>query len=150
VTRFLTDTSCMVAAVCGWHEHHERAVREIEQRLSSGQELLVAAAGLVEAYAVLTRLPPPHRLSPPDTRALLTANFTGDMAQIVALGVDTYMHLLQNAPERNIAGGAIYDAVILESGLAAGADVLLTFNDRQFRALASSAIQIVVPPLARM
>jgi len=70
----------------------------------------------------------------------------GDTAEIVALGADTYAHLLQSAPERNIAGGAIYDAVILESGLAAGADVLLTFNDRQFRALAGSAIQIVVPP----
>jgi len=146
VTRFLTDTSCMVAAVCSWHEHHQRAIREIEQRLSGGEELLVAAAGLVEAYAVLTRLPPPHRLSPPYCRALLAANFMGDTAEIVALGADTYAHLLQSAPERNIAGGAIYDAVILESGLAAGADVLLTFNDRQFRALAGSAIQIVVPP----
>ncbi len=146
MARFLTDTSCMVAAVCGWHQHHERSVREIEQRLSSGEELLVAAAGLAEAYAVLTRLPPPHRLSPPDARALLTANFMGNMAETVALGADTYANLLQSAPERGIAGGAIYDAVILESGLVAGADVLLTFNDRQFRALAGSAIQIVVPP----
>ncbi len=126
-------------------KHHQRAVREIEARLSNGEELLVAAARLVEAYAVLTRLPPPHRLSPPDTRALLTANFMGNMAETVALGADTYTDLLQSAPERSIAGGAIYDAVILESGLAANADVLLTFNERQFRILAGAAIQIVIP-----
>jgi len=135
----------MVAAVCTWHEHHERAARQIEQRLTSGEELLVAVAALVEAYAVLTRLPPPYRLSPTDARALIGANFMGDTAEIVALGVEPYVRLLQSAPERNIAGGAIYDAVILAAGLAAGADVLLTFNDRQFRALAVPGIQIVVP-----
>jgi predicted nucleic acid-binding protein len=69
----------------------------------------------------------------------------GNMAETVALGADTYTDLLQSAPERSIAGGAIYDAVILESGLAANADVLLTFNERQFRILAGAAIQIVIP-----
>lgn len=53
----------MIAAVCAWHEHHTRATEEIERRLSRGEEMIVAAPALVEAYAVLTRLPPPHRLS---------------------------------------------------------------------------------------
>lgn len=135
----------MVAAICGWHEHHEQAVREIEGRRGRGERLLIAAAGLVEAYAVLTRLPPPHRLSPADTRALLAGNFMGDMGGIVALGADVYTRLVLTAPERNIAGRTIYDAVIVASGLAADADVLLTFNERQFRALAPTEIQIVVP-----
>ncbi len=69
----------------------------------------------------------------------------GNTRDIVALGVDAYAHLVLNAPERNIAGGTIYDAVILVSALTADADVLLTFNDRQFRALAAPEIQIVVP-----
>lgn len=56
----------MVAAVCTWHEHHDRAAREIEQRLRRGEKMLVAGPALVESYAVLTRLPPPHRLSPVD------------------------------------------------------------------------------------
>ncbi len=37
--------------------------------------MLLPAPALVEAYAVLTRLPPPHRLSVPDALALLEANF---------------------------------------------------------------------------
>ena len=75
--RFLPETSCLVAALCVWHEHNERAAREIERRLDRGESLVVAAPALVETYAVLTRLPSPHRLSPADSRALLEANFLG-------------------------------------------------------------------------
>src|SRR5439155_4456381 len=60
------DTSCLVAAVCAWHEHHAAAAREIERRLAAGEPMIVAAPALVESYAVLTRLPPPHRLRPAD------------------------------------------------------------------------------------
>jgi len=52
----------MIAVLCGWHEHHDRATRAIEQRLDHGETMVVAAPGHIEAYAVLTRLPPPHRL----------------------------------------------------------------------------------------
>jgi hypothetical protein len=48
----------MIPVLCTWHEHHERATREIERRLDCGEKLIVAAPGLIEAYAVLTRLPP--------------------------------------------------------------------------------------------
>lgn len=68
---FLPDTSCMVAAVCDWHEHHERAREEIERRLDRDEVMVTAAPALVEAYAVLTRLPAPHRLSPEDALVLI-------------------------------------------------------------------------------
>jgi predicted nucleic acid-binding protein len=65
VPAFAVDTSCIVAAVCSWHEHHAAAAAAIEARYEAGDRLAVAAHGLVEAYAVLTRLPAPHRLAPP-------------------------------------------------------------------------------------
>jgi predicted nucleic acid-binding protein len=135
----------MVAALCAWHEHHERAVREIELRLGNGEALVVAAPALIETYAVLTRIPPPHRLSPTSSKMLLEANFMGDGVETVALDADAYRRLLERAPERDIAGGRIYDAIIVACGLAAGVDVLLTFNDRQFRSLVPQGVQIVVP-----
>ncbi|MDQ2979137.1 MAG: hypothetical protein M3R62_07945, partial [Acidobacteriota bacterium] len=61
--------------MCAWHEHHAAAAGEIEKRLATGQKMAVAAHALVEAYAVLTRLPPPHRLAPEDAHAVLEANF---------------------------------------------------------------------------
>ena len=69
MTRFVPDTNCMIAAVCTWHEHHERAADEIERRIERGETLCIAAPTVVEAYAVLTRLPPPYRLSPADALA---------------------------------------------------------------------------------
>ena len=63
---YALDTSCMIAAVCGWHEQHRSAAAEIERRFDGGEHLSVAAHALSEAYAVLTRLPAPHRLAPTD------------------------------------------------------------------------------------
>lgn len=145
MTRFLPDTSCIVAALCAWHEHHERAARELERRLESGGNLVVAAPALVETYAVLTRLPSPHRLSPADSQALLEANLMGDDVELVALATEEYVRLLRGAPERGIAGGRTYDAVIVACGVAAKVDVILTFNERQFSPLADPGIQVVVP-----
>jgi predicted nucleic acid-binding protein len=57
MTGFMPDSNCIVAAVSAWHEHYERAGAEIERRLTRGENLLLAAHSLVEAYSVLTRLP---------------------------------------------------------------------------------------------
>src|SRR5579859_7228972 len=109
----------MVAAVSAWHEHHARAVREITRRLDDGGFLVVAAPALVETYAVLTRLPPPHRLSPSDSRAVLDANFMDDLVELVAADAVAYRRLLRDAPGRAVSGGQIYDAVIVACALEA-------------------------------
>src|SRR5713101_1797235 len=123
---FSPDTSCIIAAVCAWHEHHTRAAEEIEQRLSHGEEMIVAAPALVEAYAVLTRLPPPHRLSPTDALTLLEGNFL-DVPKVIALDGKSYRALLRQAPDTGIAGGRTYDAVIAACVAQAKATTLLTF-----------------------
>lgn len=145
MSRFLLDSSCMVAVVCGWHEHHERAAREVERRLSDGAALVVAAPTLIETYAVLTRLPFPHRLAPADSLALLEANFMVGEVIVVALDADAYLQLLRKAPENAVAGGHVYDMVVLGCALSARVDTLLTFNERHFRSLGGHGISIVVP-----
>ena len=54
---FLPDTDCMVAAVSAQHQHHERAESEVNRRLAADEPMFVATPTLVEAYAVLTRMP---------------------------------------------------------------------------------------------
>jgi predicted nucleic acid-binding protein len=121
----------MVAAVCSWHEHHAAAAAEIGRRLAHGDRLCCAAHALVEAYAVLTRLPPPHRLSAADAWTLIKANFV-DGATVVTLAADRYADVLERASRLQIAGGRTYDVVIGECAREAKADVLLTFNRRHF------------------
>ena len=141
---FAVDTSCMVAAVCSWHEHHEAAAAEIERRLARRERLSVPAPALIEAYAVLTRLPSPHRLSTADAWALIDANFVTH-ATVVALDADAYVDLLRRATTQDVAGGRTYDVVIGECARAAGAAVLLTFNRRHFDP-APAGVRVTEPP----
>jgi predicted nucleic acid-binding protein len=147
VATFTLDTNCMVAAVCTWHEHHAAASGEIEARLKRGERLAVAAPALVETYAVLTRLPPPHRLAPSDAWQLIDANFAGD-GQIVALRAPAYRRLLRRLAKEGVAGGRTYDAVMGECARQSGADALLTFNRRHFDP-APDGVAVVEPSLTR-
>lgn len=144
MTGFTPDTSCMVAAVCGWHEHHDRAAAELTRRLAAREPMLLAGPALVETYAVLTRLPPPHRLSPSDSLGLLEGNFL-DAGQIVTLDGGSYRGLLRRAPRDAISGGRVYDTVIAQCALKAKASALLTFNQAHFASFACPGFDIVVP-----
>lgn len=128
---FALDTSCMVAAVCTWHERHRAAVSEIERRLERGGRLAVPAHALVETYAVLTRLPAPHRLAPADAWALVKANFV-ESASIVTLNGQAHVTLLGGLAAQGISGGRSYDAVIAACARQAKVEALLTFNPRHF------------------
>ncbi len=121
----------MIAAVCTWHERHEAAVSEIERRLDTGDQLAIAAHALVETYAVLTRLPAPHRLAPADAWALVKGNFI-DHAAVVTLDANAHVGLLGRLAATGIGGGRTYDAVIAECASQARADAILTFNPRHF------------------
>lgn len=140
---FLPDTSCIIAAVCSWHEHHEAAATEIERRLDGRGQMIVAAPALVEAYAVLTRLPSPHRLSPQNALELLESNFL-KLGTVVALNAKSYERLLLRAPKNNLAGGRTYDAVIGECAEQGKASAVLTFNAGDFKALGKD-FEVIVP-----
>jgi predicted nucleic acid-binding protein len=140
---FLPDTSCMIAAVCSWHEHHDQAANEIERRLARREKIIVAAPALVEAYAVLTRLPPPHRISPETALTLLDNNFMKS-ATVVALNAKSYETLLQLAPKSGVAGGRTYNAVIGTCAEQGEAAAVLTFNAGDFIALGKD-FAVVIP-----
>lgn len=143
--RFLPDTSVMVAAICSWHEHHRAALAELEVRLTAGETMVVAGPTLVEAYAVLTRLPAPHRLSPGDAHALVAGNFV-EGREIAVLDATGYASLIDRALANAVAGGQAYDAVIAACAGSAGVDALLTFNERHFRRIVEAGTSVVVPP----
>jgi predicted nucleic acid-binding protein len=131
VRAFALDTSCMVAAVCSWHERHQAALTAIEERLNRGDRLAVAAHALVETYAVLTRLPAPHRLAPADAWALVKANFV-DHATVVTLDGQGHVVLLGRLAAMGIGGGRSCDAVIAACAGQAKAEAILTLDRRHF------------------
>jgi len=116
---------------------------EIERRLAGRAKMIVAAPALVEGYAVLTRLPSPHRLSPETALTLLANNFL-KLGTVVALNAKSYETLLLRAPKINVAGGRTYDAVIGECAQEGRASTVLTFNAGDFTALGQD-FDVVVP-----
>lgn len=143
---FLPDTSCLVAAVCGWHVHHPRATHEIKRRLGEGERLILAAPTLVESYAVLSRLPPPRRLSPAEGWTVVRASFVEHASEVIAPDSNRIQRLLEESAASGVAGGAIYDALIVACAQIADVEAILTFNERQFRFLAQAGIRVIVPP----
>jgi predicted nucleic acid-binding protein len=140
---FSADSSCLIAAVCAWHEHHEIAVDALESRRGAGQALVLAAHALAETYAVLTRLPPPHRLAPAVAGALIEQNFVRGVT-LVALPGRTYASVVRRLAQEGVGGGRTYDAIIAESARRGRAAILLTFNPRHFDP-APAGVAIVVP-----
>ena len=137
----------MVAALCQWHERHAAAVRAIEERFDRGDELASAAHALLETYAVLTRLPAPHRLATADAWAAIKGSFV-DGASIVGLTGAGYASVLGRLAAEGIAGGRSYDAVIAESAVRGKATELLTFNPKHF-APPPPGVVVVEPPDAK-
>jgi len=141
--RFAVDANCMIAAVCGWHDHYGAASAEIERRLEIGEQLTVAAHALTEAYSVLTRFPGPHRLTPGDAWQLLRVSFS-DTGTVVTLTARQHVAVLGRFAGAGLGGGRTYDALIAEAAVRAAATVLLTFNPRHFDP-SPAGLQIRVP-----
>jgi predicted nucleic acid-binding protein len=109
----LLDTSAAIALLLQDHEAHGRTSTALAQH-----ELGLAGHAAFETFSVLTRLPPPARLTAAAASRLLTANF----AHTRFLSPSRAGSLLDQLPAHGIAGGAVYDALVgaaaLEHGLA--------------------------------
>lgn len=134
----------MIAAVCSWHEHHQRAAEAIVSRLDRGERMVVAAPALIEMYAVLTRLPAPHRVTPTVALSLVEDNFVRN-AKVAALQAKAYHLVLREAPASGISGGQTYDAVIAACARIEKVHTLLTFNESHFHSFAGSDLVVAVP-----
>jgi toxin FitB len=114
------DTSVVVAALSGWHENHEAAAAALE-----GVAALPAQV-LIEAYAVLTRLPGGLAVGPEDAAAVLASRFGEEPLRLP--GAERRA-LLSTLAAAGVGGGASYDGLV---GLEAAAheQVLLTRDAR--------------------
>lgn len=126
----------MIAAVCLWHEHQAAVSRSLERRFARGMSLTIAGHALLEAYAVMTRLPPPNRLSGADAWHLLAENFA-NRASVLACDGEAYVSLLSRLAATGVTGGRSYDALIATVLAPAAGLEFLTLNPRHFDRLQS-------------
>jgi predicted nucleic acid-binding protein len=138
------DTNVVVAGLLSWHEHHEAASEELAMLLESTIAIVLPLQTLLEAYSVMTRLPPPHRLSPQDALWILEGSFRGQ-ATLIGLDGEEGWGLIGDLGRRSVSGGTTYDGLILACARKGGARRLLTFNRSHFQPMAQEDIEIVVP-----
>jgi predicted nucleic acid-binding protein len=145
VSSYLLDTNCLVAVVCSWHGHHEATRREIERRHAAGEELVLSAHSLAEAFSVLTRLPEPHRLCPEDALALIEANW--GKTRLVALTAPEYRVALRRCRDASLGGGAVYDALIAACARKARVATLVTWDVADFERFLENEPMVTAPRL---
>lgn len=92
-----------MAAFASWHENHEAARRVLD----GGVRLIEHCA--LEAYSVLTRLPPPHRSPGTVVRDFVQARFP---EPFLRLSAQAYRAFVLGLPEHDVTGGAAYDALV--------------------------------------
>lgn len=116
----LVDTSVAVALCVADHEG-----RAASRAVVEGRRIGLAGHAAWETFSVLTRLPPPARLSPAVASRVLTANFPFTRF----LGQRESTALLARLEVLGIGGGSIYDALVGSIAVAAG--VPLVTRDRR-------------------
>jgi predicted nucleic acid-binding protein len=97
------DTSIVIAAFASWHQSHALAAAVVAEEPS------LPAPCALEAYAVMTRMPPPHRVEVEVAREFLVRAFP---AEVLVLPPARSMRLIDELAGMGISGGASYDAVI--------------------------------------
>ena len=132
--KILLDTSVLVAAIVDAHPNHARALTWLKRAKQNGVFAYIAAHTLAELYAVLTRLPVQPRLSATTALQLIQENVVSTF-EIVTLDSDDYKTILVHLAQLGITGGAIYDALIAHVAYQIQVDYLITFNERDFKAV---------------
>ena len=122
------DTSVLVATFYADHEHHTPSI-DLFLRFSKN-DACCGAHSLAEVYSILTGMPGKRRVS--GDEALL---FLGDIRErltLVALTEREYFQIVETAAAAGLAGGVIYDAILGHCALKAKAEVIYTWNTKDF------------------
>ncbi|MBZ5607620.1 MAG: PIN domain-containing protein [Acidobacteriia bacterium] len=138
----LLDTSVLVATFHGDHEHHPPSI-DLFLRFGQ-QEACCGAHSLAEVFATLTEMPGRRRAS--GDEALLFLGNVRDRLSLVALDEREYFRVAEMAAEAGLASGAIYDVILAHCTLKAQAEVIYTWNTKDFLRLGSAIADRVRTP----
>lgn len=114
MTALALDTSVAIPLLVATHRAHAAV-----SRWCSGREVALSGHAVAETYSVLTRLPGDLRLAPADAARLLAERFVTPLL----MGFDVAARLPEVLSRLQIAGGAVYDALVALVALEHGADL---------------------------
>lgn len=129
----LIDSNVIVAALAEAHEHHLPSSRLLEA--SEPQALAVAAHSYAEAFTTLTRRGEraPFRWAPDEAWAALESVAT--ITRLVGLSPAQTFDAVRTYAAATGVGARVYDHLIGQAALVAGAPVVITWNTGHLRSL---------------
>lgn len=139
--KWFFDTSVLVSVFYANHAHH---VASSELFLRARKDDFCALHTLGEVYATLTGLPVRPRISGADSIKIVKQ--IRERLTVVSLTEPEYLATLESNSS-TITGGAIYDAFIAQCAAKIDAEVLLTWNIRDFRRFGPQIARILKTPL---
>jgi predicted nucleic acid-binding protein len=122
----------LVAALDEGHPQHDPCIALLGT-LKHGAAFC-ALHSYAELYAVMSGKPGKPRLRPTDVDAMLGR--IDDVFTPVALTRREYRHVIHTNAANGVAGGRLYDALILACGVKSDATHIYTLNEKDFKALA--------------
>lgn len=140
--RLFFDTSVLVPVFVPGHEHHERSLSAFSA--ADPRSGYCAAHSLTEVYATLTRMPGKYRAAP--EQALLCLETVQERLNVIALTVAEYVAAIREAAGMGIEGGSVYDALLGACAIKGKADILYTWNTRDFQRLGTDVSRVVRTP----
>lgn len=143
--KIVVDTSVLVAGCVRLHPHFTRAYPVLAAAVAKANEFLISAHSLAEVYAVLTNLPVQPRIVPTEARLIIETNIVPHFRRI-AVTPKLYESAIARCAGWGLAGGVVYDALLLECARCAGADRIYTFNMRDFQRLAPDLADRIASP----
>jgi len=139
------DTNVLVAAVLAKHPHHGQAAAMLRRAERREIRSFIAAHGLAEFYAALTRIPIAPPVYPSEAWQILEKNVF-PYFEIASLSAVEYRQALRACAAAGWTGGRIYDALHLAVARKTGCKQIWTFNVSHFRELAPDLADRVQTP----
>jgi predicted nucleic acid-binding protein len=135
------DSSVLIPIFYADHPQHSVSAKLF---LEAGKDDFCALRTLGEVYATLTRLPLRPLITGPE--GMIIVKQIQERLTLVALNEREYLSALELASTEAIVGAAVYDTLIADCALKAEANVLLTWNVRDFARLGPAIARLVKTP----
>ncbi len=140
--KYFFDTSVLVSVALLRHPHHAPSLAAyLKANTENG---CCAAHSLAELYATLTRLPGDDRMA--GDQALLFLEELRERLKIIALEAQAYYSTIASAAAENIVGGTIYDMLLAQCAVQAHAEIIYTWDIRDFSRFGSAIAKRVHTP----
>ncbi len=134
------DTSVLVAS---FHESLPAHAASL-QVVAGASAGCCSAHGLAEVYATLTGMLRPRRTGPAEAMSYIED--LRERFAVVGLTPEEYASALMTATRQGVAGGGVYDMLLARCALKAEADVLYTWNVRDFTRCGPEVARLVRTP----